>query len=682
VTTTDVAMPATTLGSTRRRSVRRRAFRGREDDPTWVRPALLGLLLASGVLYLWGLGGSGWANAFYSAAVQAGSRSWKAMFFGSFDASGFITVDKPPGSLWVMDTSARLFGVSSWSILVPQALEGVGCVAVLYATVRRRFGAVAGLLAGAVLAVSPVAVLMFRFNNPDPLLVLCLLGSGYALVRALEAGRTRWLILAGGLVGIGFLTKMGQALLVVPGFGLVYLYAAPVSLRRRIAQLAAAGAAVIVAAGWWIAAVSLTPATDRPYIGGSTDNNLLNLIFGYNGFGRLTGHETGSVVGGGQAGTSGQWGPTGLTRLFGTDMGSQISWLLPAALLLGVTVLWLIRRAPRTDSARAQTLLWVSWLVVTGLTFSLGKGIIHPYYTVALAPAIGALVGIGGVALWRSRRLRLSRVVLAVVVAGTALWAYRLMSRSPDFHAWLRDVVVVLGVAVALAILVPPARLGSLTRWSGVLAGGALVVGFAGPIAWSLNTAATAHAGAIPSAGPAVTVSRSGGPGGHAGFRPGGQIGPGGAGRFGGANPFGPGGPLSLGGRGGGGGNLIQAGAPSTAVVAALRADASAYSWVAATVGGENAAGYQLATSEPVMAIGGFNGTDPAPTLGQFERLVAQGQIHYFIGGGQGLFGGFLGGGRGGSGGGDDASQIEQWVAANFTSTTIGGTTMYNLTPA
>jgi hypothetical protein len=428
----------------------------------------------------------------------------------------------------------------------------------------------------------------------------------------------------------------------------------------------------------------LTPAADRPYIGGSTDNSILNLIFGYNGLGRLTGNETGSVVGGGRAGASGQWGPTGLTRLFGDDMGSQIAWLLPAALLLGVTVLWLIRRSPRTDLARAQVLLWGSWLVVTGLTFSLGKGIIHPYYTVALAPAIGALVGIGVVALWRSRRLPLSRLVLAVAVAGTAVLAHRLMSRSPDFHPWLRDVVVVLGVVVALAVLVPPTRLGRQARWSSGLAVAALAVGFAGPIAWSINTAATAHAGAIPSAGPAVTVPSSGGPAGHFGFRPRGQLGAGGGlgapPGFGGGNPFGPGGPLALGGRGGGG-NLIQAGTPSAAVIAALRADASAYSWVAATAGGENAAGYQLAAAEPVMAIGGFNGTDPAPSLAQFERFVAQGRIHYFIGAGRSLFGGFLGGGAGGSGGGDDASQIAQWVAANYRATTLGGTTLYDLTP-
>ncbi|MGP8064246.1 MAG: ArnT family glycosyltransferase [Acidimicrobiales bacterium] len=272
-----------------------RLVRGRPEDPAWVRPSLLVLLVGTGFLYLWGLGQSGWANSFYSAAVQAGTRSWKAFFFGSFDASNFITVDKPPASLWVMDISARLFGVNSWSILVPQALEGVATVGLLYLCVRRWFTPGAAILAGVVLALTPVATLMFRFNNPDALLTLLLTGAAYATIRAVDGGRTRWLVLAGALIGFGFITKMMQALILLPVLALVYLLAGPPKLGRRIVQLAYTGIAVVVSAGWWVAAVQLTPAADRPYIGGSTDNNLLNLIFGYNGIGRLTGNETGSV---------------------------------------------------------------------------------------------------------------------------------------------------------------------------------------------------------------------------------------------------------------------------------------------------------------------------------------------------------------------------------------------------
>ncbi|MEY2570641.1 MAG: hypothetical protein QOE63_991, partial [Acidimicrobiaceae bacterium] len=355
-------------------------------DPAWARPALFVLLAVTAGLYLWDLGSSGWANSFYSAAVQAGSSSWKAFFFGSSDAASAITVDKPPVALWVMDLSARVFGVNAWSILVPQALEGVAAVAVLHATVKRWFGAGAGLMAGAALALTPVAALMFRFNNPDAMLTLLLTIAAYAMFRAVEDGHTRWIVLASSLIGLGFLTKMLQALLVVPAFGLVYLVAGPPKLGRRIGQLLIGAVALVVSSLWWVVAVQLVPAADRPYIGGSQDNSLWNLIFGYNGFGRLTGNESGSVGGGAQGAS--RWGPTGLTRLFNAEMGGQIAWLLPAALLLLVALLAMSWSTSRTNRVRAAMILWGGWLVVTGLAFSLGQGIIHPYYNVALAPAV------------------------------------------------------------------------------------------------------------------------------------------------------------------------------------------------------------------------------------------------------------------------------------------------------
>src|SRR5262245_27343730 len=423
--------------------------------PRWLRPAVAALLAGTAVLYLWGLGASGWANAFYSAAVQAGAKSWKAMFFGSSDASNFITVDKTPASLWVMDLSARIFGVNAWSILVPQALEGVAAVGLLYLTVRRWSGPVAGLVAGAAFALTPVAVLMFRFNNPDALLVLLLVGAAYAVTRALEAASTRWLVLAGVLVGFGFLTKMLQAFLVLPAFALVYLVAAPTPLRRRIWQVLAAGGAMLVAAGWWVAIVSLIPASDRPYIGGSQHNSVLELAFGYNGFGRLTGDETGSVGGGGPGGGNGggMWGATGLTRMFSSEVGGQVAWLIPAALVLLAAGLWATRRAPRTDRLRASYLLWGGWLLVTGLTFSFMAGIFHPYYTVALAPAIGALVGIGGVHLFRARHTVFGSVALAVAVALTTWTAWVLLGRSSSWQPWIATTVIVVGAAATVALL-------------------------------------------------------------------------------------------------------------------------------------------------------------------------------------------------------------------------------------
>jgi 4-amino-4-deoxy-L-arabinose transferase-like glycosyltransferase len=671
-----------------------RFVRGRPEDPVWVRPALFALLMGTGILYLWGLGASGWGNSFYAAAVQAGTKSWKAFFFGSFDGSNFITVDKPPASLWVMEISARIFGVNAWSLLVPQALEGVATVGILYATVRRWFTPGAALLAGAVLALTPVATLMFRFNNPDALLTLVLTGAAYATFRAVEDGRSRWMVLAGTLVGFGFITKMLQAIIIIPILALVYLLAGPPKLGRRVVQVVYLGVATVVAGGWWVAAVQLTPAVDRPYVGGSTDNNLLNLIFGYNGFGRLTGNETGSVGGGfGGGGGGSMWGPVGWNRLFLREMGGQVSWLIPGALIGLLAALWMTRRAPRTDRVRAGFLVFGGWLLLTGAVLSFAHGIIHPYYTIVLAPAIGALVGMGGVTLWKRRQEIFPRLALVAAILATVAWAFVMLGWSPHWYPALRWAILAAGALAALGIAAMP-------RARGVLAAGIASFGIASivaaPAAYSLDTAGTPHSGAIPSAGPAVQGA-SGFPGGFGGAGgrgnaagngitlppgftlPNGAKIPSGSFRGGGPGgaPGGPGGGRIPGGFGGAGGGLLDGSTPSKALTSFLATDASRYTWVAATTGANSAAGYQLATGDAVMAIGGFNGTDPAPSLAQFQKYVAEGKIHYFISGGGG-FGG-LGGGQG-SKGTSDATRISTWVSSHFTAKTVGGVTVYDLT--
>lgn len=638
--------------------------RGQVQDPVWVRPALIGLLGTTGLLYLWNLAASGWANAYYSAAVLAGTKSWAAFFFGSLDASNFITVDKAPGSLWVMEISARLFGFNAWSVLAPQAVEGVATVAIVYLAVRRWFGPAAGLLAGAVVALTPVAGLMFRFNNPDALLVLLITAATYATLRAIENGRTRWLVLAGALIGGGFLAKELQAFIIIPVLAAVYLFAGPPSLGRRIAQVLAAAVAVIVSSGWWIAAVELIPSASRPYIGGSQNNDLISLVFGYNGFGRLTGNESGSIGG---FGTLGRWGLTGWNRLFNSEFGGQVSWLIPGAVILFGASLLLTFRRPRTDIVRAAFLIWGGSLLLTGAVFSFAQGIIHPYYTVALAPAIGALVGMGGVHLWQHRSERIARLALGGAVAGTALWAYVLLGRSSTFVPGLGTVVLVAGLAAAILIV----NFSTASRKAALaIAALAALAVLAGPAAYTFDTVSTAHTGAIPSAGPAVaTVS---GPGGAFAGGAGGGFG----GGFPGGGPnsaFGGGGnPPGGGGNPGGAAGFLDASKPAADLVSLLQANASRYAWVAATVDANSAAGYELATGDPVMAIGGFNGTDPAPTLAQFQQYVRDGKIHYFIGGG----------GRGSAGTSSTASQIAAWVQQNFTATTVGGVTVYDLTPA
>ncbi|GAA2481506.1 glycosyltransferase family 39 protein [Terrabacter carboxydivorans] len=641
----------------------RRLWRGSDADPSWARPALLGLLLLTLVLYTWNLTSSGYANSFYSAAVQAGSDSWKAFFYGSSDAANSITVDKPPASLWVMALSVRLLGLSSFAILLPQALMGVATVGVVYATVRRQFGAVAGLIAGAVLALTPVAALMFTFNNPDALLTLLMALGAWATIKAIEQASPKWMMIVGVFIGLGFLTKTLQVLLVVPFFGLAYLIAAPTTLRKRIVHSLLAVGTMVLSAGWWVAIVELVPASARPYIGGSQTNSFLELTFGYNGLGRLSGNETGSVGGGGGGATGGgMWGSTGLFRMFSSSVGDQISWLIPSALILLAAGLWLRGRRPRTDLRRAAYRVWGGWLVVTMLVFSFMAGIFHEYYTVALAPAIAALVGMGAVEAWQRRSSAVATIALAAATAAAATWSFILLSRTTAYGDWLRVSVLAVGMAAALLILA--------TRWMHARAvpfvlAAALVAGLAGPGAYAVSTTAQGHSGSIVTAGPAGS-SRGPGGGGFGGGTPPqtpGQTGTNGTTRQGGPQ---------TGGAGGGMGGLLDASTPSTAVVSALSANAGKFTWVAAAVGSQTAAGLQLGTQLPVMAIGGFNGSDPSPTLAQFKQYVANGQIHYFASGGRGF---------GNQNGGSSASsEISSWVQENFTAVTIDGSTFYDLT--
>ncbi|WP_030526991.1 ArnT family glycosyltransferase [Phycicoccus jejuensis] len=683
--------PTTTTPRTGRLA---RTFRGPAEDPAWARPALVALLVVTAAAYLWNLTASGWANSFYSAAVQAGSVSWKAFLFGSSDAASSITVDKPPASLWVMALSVRLLGLSSFAMLLPQVLMGVGTVWVTHATVRRRFGHGAALLAGVALALTPVAVLMFRFNNPDALLTLLMALAIWATLRAVEAGSYRWIALAGVFTGLGFLTKSLQVLLVVPAVAIVWLVCADTPVRRRLVGGLLSAAAFLVSAGWWVAVVELTPASMRPYIGGSQTNSFLELTFGYNGLGRLDGSEVGRVGGGG-GGAGGFSDGVGIFRMFGSAVGGQISWLLPAALVLLVAGLALRGRAPRTDGRRAAYLAMGLWLAVTALVFSLMQGIFHEYYTVALAPAIAALVGMGAGEAWERRHDALGALTLAAGTAAASVWGFVLLSRTTSYGGWLRFTVLALGLAATLLFLV----VGRLHRRGlAPVAALAVVAGLAGPAAYSASTLATGHSGSIVTAGPAGS---RGGPGG--GGMPGGmpQGGPGGGqggmpgqapggtttNPNGGTAPFGNGtaqggtaqggttqGGTTQGGtsRGGGMGGLLDATTPDSAVVEALTADASSYTWVAAAVGSQNAAGLQLATELPVMAVGGFNGSDPSPTLAQFQQYVADGRIHWFL----------AGGGFGGQQGGSSASsEIATWVSQHFTAQTIGGQTFYDLTP-
>ena len=341
---------------------------------------------ATALLYLWNLSASGWANSFYSAAAQAGASNWTAMLFGSSDAANAITVDKTPASLWVMDISVRVFGLNPWSVLAPQALEGVAAVALLYAAVRRVSGPGAALLAGAIMALTPVAALMFRFNNPDALLVLR--WSRVPIARSARAKRT-------AAVG-GWSRRAPRSASAFWPRCCRHFWCCRDSSRRTWWQaiarwvggcstLACLVGAMVVSAGWYLLLVEVWPSDTRPYIGGSQHDSIVELALGYNGFGRLTGDEPGGL---GNLNFDVGW-----ARLFGHAMGVDIAWLLPAAVICLGAIVVLTRRAPRTDPARAAAFIWGGWLLVTAVVFSFMNGIVHPYYTVALAPAIAASGG-------------------------------------------------------------------------------------------------------------------------------------------------------------------------------------------------------------------------------------------------------------------------------------------------
>ncbi|MFF2314695.1 glycosyltransferase family 39 protein [Arthrobacter sp. NPDC058097] len=658
------------------------------NQPRWIRPSASALLAFTAVLYLWNLEATGYANSFYAAAIQAGTKDWTALLFGSLDAGNAITVDKPPAALWIPALVGRVFGFSPLSMLVPQALMGVAAVGLLYLTVKRISGPAAGLLSGGVLALTPVAALMFRFNNPDALLTLCLVLAAYLTTRAIEKAGWKWLAAAGAVIGLAFLTKMLQGFLIVPGLALAYLWAAPTTLGRRFLHLLTAAGGIVLVAGSYIALFQLTPASARPYMAGSETNSFLELTFGYNGLGRITGSEGGMGGGGmpggggGMGGNIGFGGAAGITRMFGTSFGGEVSWLLPSALILLVAGLWFTRREARTSRTRAALVLWGGWLLVTAGILSFMGGTVHPYYAVALAPAIAALVGMGAVELWRGRAHLPARITLAAAVLAASAWSPVLLGRDATWLPSIRVAVVILGVLAAAALLLGldslkavPARFRKTATATVVAV--SLLAGGLGSTAWTFATAAQPHSGSIPTSGP--TASAMGGPGGRAGF-----AGPGtsdsgladgsgpapngstdGGTAFGGNAPDGtaPGGTFPGGAMGPDG-----AGTANSELTALLKE--STAKWSGIVSGASQAASLELATGTSVIALGGWNGGDPYPTLAQFREMVANGEIGYFISGG-GMGGG---GGRGGN------SEVATWVAANFQAQTVGNSTVYKLT--
>jgi 4-amino-4-deoxy-L-arabinose transferase-like glycosyltransferase len=527
------------------------------------RSTLAGLVLGSALLYLWNLGSVGWANTYYAGAVQAMAQDWTAFLFGSTDAGNVVTVDTPPASLWAMALSARVFGLSSWSMLVPQALIGACTVAMLYGAVRRVAGHGAGFAAGAALALTPVAVETFRYNNPDALLVLLLVTAAYAVVRATQTASTGWLLIAGLLVGFAVLTKTAHALVPLPAMALAYLVAAPTGFWRRVRQLLAAGVAVVLAGGWWFAVVELSAPGSRPFIGGSRTDSALQQALG----------DLGRVFGpaGDERAGPGSGSDPGVLRMVDAQNGVLVGWFLPTALTLLLVGLWLTRRSRRTDTTRASLLLWGGWTVITAVVFSLAEGTHHSTSTVALAPGVAALVGVGGALLWVRRRSWAGRVALALLVAGTARWVWVMLDRTPAFLPWLHWVVVSAATVAVVALLVRP---GARRIGAAVMALTLAVTALAAPAAFAARAVAEGGQGPMPGVGPAPNT-------------------------------------------------------PDPQLVAMLRS--TSRRWSAATVGAQGSGALALASGTAVMGIGGFSGGDPAPTLDAFRAHVAAREVRWFV---------------------------------------------------
>lgn len=657
--------------------------------PRWSLPALLAILTLAAVLYSWNLSGSG-LNSFYSAAVLSGTENWKAWFFGSLDAGNFLTVDKPPLALMVMGLSCRVFGYGTWQMMAPTIAAALATIWILHSSVKRVFGHAAAAVAALVLALTPITVAINRDNNPDTLLVFLMVAGAALALRATRDGRLLPLLGSAACFGLAFNTKMLQGYIALPAVFVVYLYAARPALVKRVVHLALAGVVLAVSSFWWAAAVSLVPASERPYIGGSTDGSAWNLIMGYNGLGRILGGE-----GNGGGGGGGFSGTAGLGRMFNDILGGQISWLLPFAGIALVGGLVLCGRAARTDLTRAALVLWGGWTVLHYLTFALAEGTMHPYYTTALAPGIAALCAGGGVLLLRAFRADRRWVwVLPLALGVTAVWAAVLLRRASGWNTWLWPaVLVVMAVAVVGLFVFRSGASGLRLRLLAVSVAAAVVAAVAGPAAYAWSVPSSGASGGMggtnPTAGPA-TGSGFGMPrdgdgsgrgfpdggsdgagdgqqqGGNAqagdglpgdGTPPGGQSGqaPEGAGGSGGAAPSG------TGGRGGMGGGM--GGGASSELIAYLKKHQDGAEWLLAVSSSQGAAQLILSSGEPVISMWGWSGSDKAMTLAKLKELVKKGELHYV------QLGGGMGGGPGGRPGGGStvSSEVTAWVQRHGT---------------
>ena len=614
------------------------------------------ILMLSAILNFVNLGIEGYANTYYAAGVKSMTMSWKNFFFVSFDPTSFVSIDKPPLGFWIQALSAKLFGFSGWSILLPEALAGVISVAVIYYIVKRSFGSTAGLISALCLAVTPVFVAVSRNNTCDNLLVLTLLLAGWALSIAAEKGKLKYLLISLAVVGIGFNIKMLQAYMVIPAIYLTYLLSTAVSMKKRLTHLIMGTVVLLVVSFSWAIVVDLIPAASRPYVGSSTNNSEIELIIGHNGLERLgigsssTGGGGGNLTGvtppasennlgqgmergtpptepgqqmegetaptgsgqGGQApegkangggGSSGSMGgsePSSITRLFSNNsLSDQIIWLFPLAIFGFIAAAIKEKLKLVLDNRRKSDLiLWSMWLVPAFIYFSFTTGLFHPYYLTMLAPPIAALVGIGVVAMWELYKEGGWKSWIlpgALIVDGLVqLWILSYYYETSSIAKILMIILSILCFVSLILLIIANLKKNGNTKVKKILMATALIGLLITPTVWSATTMFYTMSGTFPSAGLSLITSSSKG------------------------------------------NSTTATSSSNSKLIEFLTSHKTTekYILVTSSTSGD-AADIIIKTGESVMTWG-FFGTDQAITLAQFQELVRNGEVRYVMVGGQG----------------------------------------------
>lgn len=603
----------------------------------WDKIGLIVLMATTALSFLWGLDRNGWANPYYSAAAQAGSQDWKAFFFGSFEWGNLITVDKTPLSIWIMALSVKLFGLSSWSILAPQALMGVATTYLIYHLLRRSFGVAPALLGGAIYATTPVVFLMSRYNNPEPLMGLLTVAGVAAALRAVDRRGLRLFAIAGVLLGLAFMAKQVQAFLVLPALCVVVLTFGHGNFSVRMRQLLVAASALFSTSAAWLAAVELTPSSNRPYIGGSSTNSAIELTLDYNGLARFI--QLPMNASGGRATSQDDLAPYngGFSRLFDGNFAPEIAWLLFPAIAMSIVLIVLQRSLRFTGPEKKMVVLAVTWFATAFLLLCFMGSMVHTYYTFSLAAPIALVVPAGLSALWRMRSRLVLRLIGAVVVGSTTYMAAKVLAYSDEWPMFFRIALVGIGIVATGAWLLASSE--TMRRVAAITVTVSLILG---PIGANIFTQSVAQNGTNPQSGPMandpMAMTRL----------------------LAAAKSRGPAWALQT----------AYGAPPSEDVINMLKDSSGKQKWGAATYSAENAALYQLESGVPVIPVGGWLGTDPAPQLSTFKALVAENKIGYFIWQQDLLDRGELS---------QNTIDISRWVQETFKENIVGGVRIYDL---